>query len=105
MPPRTWIETRRGGAVTGTNSLPKKGRYRVTRSAGQSSRVLPKTAFVLNGGAHLNLLQELELYVKGPSRWKLLLHSSTTGSRNLATGAGRCSRKCAASYTRQTRRS
>src|SRR5579864_6624282 len=40
-----------------------------------------------------------------PSRWNLPLHQSTRRSRNLRTGAGRRSRKCAQSSTRQTRRS
>ena len=40
----------------------------------------------------------------GPSRWNLPLHSSTRRSWNSGTGAGRRSRKCAKSYTRQTLR-
>src|SRR5260370_23997772 len=40
----------------------------------------------------------------GALRWSLPLHSSTRRSRNLGTGAGRRSRKCAKSFTRQTLR-
>ena len=43
--------------------------------------------------------------MKKPFTRNLLLHSSTRESRNLATGAGRCSRRCAGSSTRQTLRS
>src|ERR1700675_3987666 len=39
---------------------------------------------------------------KVPSQWNLPLHTSTRESRNLATGAGRCSPKCAESYTTPT---
>src|SRR3984957_10792256 len=44
-------------------------------------------------------------YTWKKSRWNLPLRYSTRGSRNLATGAGRRSQKCAKSYTTQILRS
>jgi len=44
-------------------------------------------------------------YTWKKSRWNLPLRYSTRGSRNLATGAGRRSQRCAKSYTTQILRS